>query len=147
MASIDTPKLASQKNGLTKATPTEETLKKIDQMMAKSVRANNHTEISWMAHCALVYVVTYLKHRYNLSNDQIRNLSSEDLNRMPEIIFADQGKWVLLLGWIPIFGWFFAGRYLLFKGRVRYLRSLDETIFDKSRIEHILSYDLKDSLL
>lgn len=134
MASVDTLELMSQENGLIKSTPAEETLKKIAQMRVVSVRASNNSKISNMTLDALVYVVKYLRHRHHLSDNQIESLSSEDLNRIPEIIFADRDKRVLLLGWIPLFGWIFAGRYLLFKSKVKYLRSLDKTIFDKSNI-------------
>lgn len=139
MANIDTPELMSQENGLIKPTPAEETIKKITQMRVASVRANNNSMISWITSEALVYVVKYLRHRHQLSDDQIENLSSEDLNRIPEMIFADRGKRALLLGWIPFFGWTFAGQYLLFKSRVKYLRSLDETIFDKSNIKQAIN--------
>lgn len=101
-------------------------------MGAANVRASNNIRITTYA---LIYVVKYLRYRCNLSDYQISNLSSEDLNRIPEMIFADRGERVLLLGWIPIFGWVFAGKYLLFKSRVKYLRSLNETIFDKSNIQ------------
>lgn len=109
-------------------------------MRVASVRASNNSKISRMTAHALVYVVKYLRRRHHLSDDQIKNLSSEDLNRIPEMIFADRGKRVLLLGWTPIFGWVFAGQYLLFKSRVKYLRSLDETIFDKSNVEQAINW-------
>lgn len=138
MTSVDTLELVSQDQGLIKSTPTEETIKKIIQMQVANIRANNDDLTSWMTVHTLVYVIKYLRRRYDLSDDQIINLSSEDLNRMPEIIFADRGKWILLLGWVPIFGWIFAGKYLVFKNRVKYLRSLDETIFDKDLIKQIM---------
>lgn len=138
MANVDTLELVSQENGLIKLTPAEETIKKIAQMKVVSVRASNNSKISRMSAHAFVYVVQYLRRRHYLSDDQIRNLSSEDLNRIPEMIFADRGKRALLLGWAPLFGWIFAGKYLLFKSRVKYLRQLDENMFDAANIEEAI---------
>lgn len=140
MASVDTLELVSQENGLIKSTPTEETLKKIAKMRVESVRANNNSGISRMTAHALVYVVKYLRNKHDLSDDQIKNLSSEDLNRIPGIIIADNGKRALLLGWIPLFGWVFAGKYILFKSRVKFLKSLDENMFDKVNIEQAIRW-------
>lgn len=144
MANIDTLELASQENGLIIPTPVEETLKKLAQMKVASIRDNvrneNQIKIGRITFDALVYMIKYLKHRHRLSENQIQNLSSEDLNRIPEIIFADQGKKVLLLGWIPLFGWIFASQYLIFKSRVKYLRSLDKTIFNKLNVEQTITW-------
>lgn len=140
MAGVNTLELVSQENSLIKSTPAEETIKRISQMRIAGVRASNNSKISRMTCHALVYVVKYLRCRHYLSDDQIKNLSSEDLNRIPEMIFADRGKWALLLGWIPLFGWIFAGKYILFKSRVRFLKSLDENIFDKTNIEQAIGW-------
>lgn len=139
MATVDTLELVSQENGLVKPTPAEETIKKIAQMRVANIRAKNNSKLSQMSANALIYIVKYLRRRQYLSDDQIKNLGSEDLNRIPEMIFADRGNRVLLLGWVPIFGWIFMGQYLLFKSRVSYLRSLDETIFNKANVEYAIN--------
>ncbi|MEK7151711.1 MAG: hypothetical protein AAB784_03305 [Patescibacteria group bacterium] len=138
MANADTLELVRQEDGLIKSTPTEETLKKIAKMRVESVKASNNSRISRMTASALVYIVKYLRNKHYLSDDQIKNLSSEDLNRMPGIIIADRWKRTLLLGWIPLFGWVFAGKYFLFKSRVKFLKSLDENAFDKANIEQAI---------
>lgn len=139
MANVDTLELTSQSNGLIKSNPAEETLIKIAKMRSENVKASNNSKISRMTNNALVYSVKYLRNRHWLSDEQIQNLSSEDLNRVPEMIFADKGRKVLLLEWIPIFGWVFAGKYILFKSRVRFLRSLDENLFDKANTKRAIS--------
>lgn len=139
MANVDTLELVSQDNGLIKSTPAEETLVKIVKMRAENVKANTNSRMcsrmGRMSNGVLVYCVKYLKNRHWLSNEQIYSLSSEDLNRIPEIIFAERGRKVLLWGWVPIFGWVFAGKYISFKNRVRFLRSFDKNIFDKGDIK------------
>jgi hypothetical protein len=139
MASVDALELVSQEEGLIKSTPTEETMKRITKMRVASVKASNNSKISRMTRDALVYTVKYLRNRHYLSDDQIKELSSEDLNRIPGLIFADRGTRVLSFGWIPLFGWIFAGKYILFKSRVKFLRSLDENIFDKANIEQAIN--------
>src|SRR3989344_1813625 len=130
MANVDTLQLVGQDNGLIKSNPAEETLIKIAKMRSENVKASNNSRISRITNDALVYSVKYLRNRHRLSDEQIQNLSSEDLNRVPEMIFADKSKDVLLLGWIPIFGWVFAGKYFLFKSRVKFLRSLNKNLFN-----------------
>ena len=139
MANVDTLELVGPEDGLIKSTPTEETLKRIAKMREANVKASNNSKISGMTRDALVYVVIYLRNNHYLSDGQIKELSSEDLNRIPELIFANRGIRVLFLGWIPIFGWVFAGKYILFKSRVKFLRSLDENIFDKANIEQAIN--------
>lgn len=146
MAKVDVLEWTSQEEGLIKSTPTEETMKRITKMKIASVRASNNSKISRMTNDALVYVVKYLRNNHYLSDDQIKELSSEDLNRIPEMIFAARWIRVLSLGWIPLFGWVFAGKYILFKRRVKLLRSLDKNIFDKVNIERAIrcSYPTDD---
>ncbi len=139
MANVGTLELVSEEGGLIKSTPTEETMKRIAKMRIASVKASNNSKISRMTRDALVYVVKYLRNKHYLSDDQIKELSSEDLNRIPELIFVARGIQVLSVGWIPIFGWVFAGKYILFKSRVKFLRSLDENIFDKANIEQAIN--------
>ncbi|MBI4160638.1 MAG: hypothetical protein HY506_01910 [Candidatus Yanofskybacteria bacterium] len=140
MARVCDLKLIGQEDGLVKSTPTEETMKRIAKMRIASVKARNNSKISRMTRDALVYVVKWLRNNHDLSDDQIEKLSSEDLNRMPELIFAARGIQALSIGWIPLFGWVFAGKYILFKSRVKFLRSLDENIFDKANIEQAIIY-------
>lgn len=143
MASVDTLELVSQENSLIKSTPAEETLIKIAKMRSENVKASNDSinnrTISIIMDYVLIYSARYLKNRHHLSCQQITNLGSEDMNRVPEMIFADKGRKVLLLGWIPIFGWIFAGKYILFKSRVRFLRSLNKNFFDKADMERAIS--------
>ena len=139
MANVDTLELIGQDNDLVKSNPAEETLIKIAKMRSENVKADNNSRISRMTNDALVYSVKYLRNRHWLSDEQIQNLSSEDLNRVPEMIFADKGKKVLLLGWIPIFGWVFAGKYFLFKSRVKFLRSLNKNLFNTANTKQAIS--------
>ncbi len=132
MAKVDTLELVSQGDNLIRSTSAEETLKKIAKMKSENIKASNNNRISRMTNDVLVYIVKYLRNRHGLSDEQIQNLSSEDLNRVPEMIFADEGRKILLFGWITIFGGIFAGGYLLFKSRVKFLRSLDKNLFDKA---------------
>lgn len=91
-------------------TPIEETLIRIKQMRVESMRAENG-KIRVKTLLALLYVVKYLRTGLGFSVQQVRALSTEDLNRMPDLIFAERERKVLLLGWIPIFGWIFASQY------------------------------------
>jgi hypothetical protein len=50
------------------------------------------------------------------------------------MIFAERKRNVLLLVWIHIFGWIFAGEYLMFRKRVKFLRSIRNNIFDDEAI-------------
>lgn len=133
MANIDTLELVNQENGLIKSTPTEETRIKLIKMRAESIRAENG-KIRNMTFNSLEYVVQYLRCKQGFSIKQVESLSSEDLNRLPEIIIAERAKKVLLLGWIPLFGWIFAGQYLLFKSNIIFLKSLDDSIFNAEDI-------------
>lgn len=139
MASVDTLELVSQEDGLIKSTPAEKTIKKIAQMRTANIRVRNNRNVNRMTDVALEYVVEYLRCRHYLSKEQIQNLSSEDLNRVLEMIFADKGRKVLLLGWIPIFGWVFAVKYILFKSRVKFLRSLDKNLFNTADTGRVIS--------
>ena len=138
MASVDTLELVRQEKGLIKSTPTEETMQKIKKMRIENVKAGNNSKISRMSKNALVYVVKYLRTNHYLSDSQIKELSSEDLNRIPEIIFSERKIWILSFGWIPIFGWIYAYEYISFKSRIKFLRSLDKNIFDKKNIERAI---------
>ncbi len=128
MTGINALELLDQEKGLIKPTPMEETLKKIAGMRVENITTNNNSLINRSAINALLYVIRYLKKKHYLSDEQILGLTREDLNRIPEIIFAERGKRVLLLGWIPLFGWIYAVNYILFKNRIKFLRSLGENM-------------------
>ena len=143
MTELDT--LTTQNNKLIKSTPLEETALKIAKMKAESLKCSDVSRIRYAMFDALVYVVKYLRHNKDISDKQINNLSSQDLNYVPEMIFAERGQRILLLGWIPIFGWIYAGKYLAFKKRVKFLRSLGGDIFDKKYIEEAIVWSYPSS--
>ncbi len=137
MANVDALELVSQEEGLIKSTPVEETLVRLKGIRVESMQAENG-KVRIRTLDALQYIVQYLRRNLGFSVQQVRDLSSEDLNRLPEIIFAAREKKVLLLGWLPLFGWCFMGSYFLFKSRVKFLRSLDRNVFYQKDIEKIL---------
>lgn len=134
MANVGTLELVSQENGLIKSTPAEETLIRLAKMRAESMKAENG-KIRIIAVSSLRYIVQYFRRKQGFSIKQVENLSSEDLNRLPDIILRERAKKILLLGWIPIFGWYFAGEYFLFNNRIKFLRLLgNEEVFDAKDI-------------
>ena len=124
-----TDKLAAlddQNNGLVKpATPTEEIAIEIAMKIAARKRRN-------MKRKAAVYIIEYLGSCVDFSRGEVETLTLNDLNNLPELIFMKKRKRVIMFGWFPILGWVFTVRYLLFKSRVKFLRSLSENIFDET---------------
>ena len=119
------------------STPAEETALKIARMRADALECSNHEKIREIQTDALAYIVQYLRNSKDLSNDQIKSLGSKDLSNVPEMIFAEKRRTVLLLGWIPFFGWAFACKYLKFKFDISFLKSSEpgDDIFKGANIE------------
>jgi hypothetical protein len=139
---VSAPVATNQDQELIELTPLEETVQKITRIKQQNkirdldcrvVKKGKKRRLR-----AGSYIIQHLYFTEGLSRTQIKDLSTEDFNRLPEMVLARRRWKALLLGWIPIFGWVYAYRYLLFKKRMWSLESLhtndrmfnDDDIYD-----------------
>lgn len=146
--------VTTEENMVKPASPAEKTREKILNLRREDYEIANEKTIEnrkWVAQeKSLKYAIRYLRWHYRLSNPQIINLPPEDYNNLPEIISAEKKLKVMLLGWIPIFGWGYAVKYILFRKRIKFLKSRNENLYYESArsvIENYLNQPRPISLL
>ena len=127
----------------------EKTLEEIRTMKSDNIREAQNCAIVDIRKDAMVYIVKYLRNTHRLKCGQIMSLRSDALNEITQTILNRHRRYILV-GLIPIYGWWKLAEYLRFRMKIRFLKRVGiNKLFDyKNLIDGnmiLYSYPASDS--